>query len=131
MSALQALLISAQLAGVPGDFAGPKIAPGVLADGPQVVGQAPLKGVSAGQLRATMYRSIGAERVGFSLALGDDGYLWLKARHGKDAAVYSIPRLRAGVSAKLGDVEFEMFMRGDAIDIASAAGEARPGHGSL
>jgi hypothetical protein len=115
MSILHALMISAQMAGVAVDQSALRPVGGAAAEGPQIVGQAPLKGISAGQNRAEMFRVLDKERLGFSLALGPDGYLWLRVRRGEAIKNFSLPSLEGGVEADLGGVWYRFRLEGDRI----------------
>lgn len=130
MNAFSALLISAQLAGAPANSpaAGttvPAVSPEAAGEaaGVRPIGRAPLAGISAGRDRAAVRRTLGGRELGFTLALGPDGYLWVKVAAEKGFKIISIPALRRVVDAEIGGVFYRFRMKGDLIEAAAHSGE--------
>ena len=104
ISALQALILSAQLAGI--DTRLPPPPPVRLAvvreaaAEPKPVLALTLKEIVSEQERAVSWSEVGRGRIGFSVGLDPEASLWVKFRQGARAAAYPPADLENGVEEK-------------------------------
>lgn len=127
MSAIKALLLTAQLAGVtPLDIQTTALkSPTGPADVQPLI-QVPLSAVAAGNARATAFRTLDGKRIAFSLSLGPDGYLWLRASREDAHRNLRFADLLNGMDVELaGDgYRFKLGPGLDVLRITSVSGEA-------
>lgn len=105
MTAFQALILSAGLAGVDGKPALPAarpepLAPAAAQPAPKPVLAIPLREIAAEQDRAVAYEAVGQGRVGFNIALDPQAELWVEFRQGENLVGHPIPALEKGVDAR-------------------------------
>ncbi|MCX5795856.1 MAG: hypothetical protein NTY77_10210 [Elusimicrobia bacterium] len=102
ISAFQALLLSAQLAGVDGRVApppsaAPALAPLAAQPAPREVLRIPLQEIVSQADRAAESRQVGRGDIGFSLGLDPQADLWVKFRQGSRAAAHPVADLEQGL----------------------------------
>jgi hypothetical protein len=105
ISAFQALLLSAQLAGAAGKPAlsaalPAPLVPAAAQPAPKPVLSIPLREIAAEQDRAVAYADVGRGRIGFNIALDPQAELWVEFRQGGRLAGYPLPALEKGVDAR-------------------------------
>ena len=105
LSAFQALLLSAQLAGVGGKPALPAalptpLVPAAAQSAPKPILTIPLQKIAAEQERAVAYEEVGRGRIGFNIALDPQAELWVEFRQGERLVGHAIPALEKGVDER-------------------------------